>query len=236
MLLTGLIGRPVSHSIGQTVYNRFYSSSGIESMYLSIDVMTENLERFVKLSKENFSGYNVTIPHKVQIMNYLDSMDPAASEIGAVNLVRNCDGKSRGYNTDYLAMEKLGSGRGLNFENSSIAVAGTGGVSRTVLYYMARRHPEAEVTIFSRNPDAAAVKLPSYVLEKGYEILSTKEMSQRDSFDILINCSPSGMWPETGESPFIESAILNCQAGIDLVYNPVDTLFIKRLRELGKKA
>lgn len=236
MLLTGLVGRPVSHSIGQTLYNRFYALSGIESMYLSMDITPENLSRFAQFSRDHFIGYNVTIPHKVSIMSFLDSVDDDARNIGAVNLVRNEDGESRGYNTDYLAMSKLGERIGPELRKASIAVMGSGGVSRTVLYYLSKKHPEAEITLISRNPDAAGKNYPAYEFNKPLEIKSPTDVSTNSAFDILINCSPVGMWPDTSESPFDESLVRECRVGIDLVYNPVETRFLKFLKKHGNKA
>ncbi len=236
MLLTGLVGRPVSHSIGQTLYNRFYASSGIESMYLSIDITPGNLSRFAEFSREHFIGYNVTIPHKISIMNCLEGVDENASSIGAVNLVRNEESGPRGYNTDYLAMASLGARSGLDFGSSRIAVRGSGGVSRTVLYYISKNHPGAEVTLISRDPAAAGKSLPGYDFEIPMSIVGPEGLSEHSGFDILINCSPVGMWPNIEGRPFSENLISECKAGIDLVYNPVETSFIKALEEEGKTA
>lgn len=236
MLLTGLIGRPVSHSIGQRVYNRFYSIAGIGSVYLSIDITPENLERFVSFSKSHFIGYNITIPHKVTVMKFLDSLEPEASEIGAVNLVKNTGGNAHGYNTDYLAMKNLGSQASLDFNSSSVAVMGTGGVARTVLYYLSRNHPEAEVTVFSRDPESVSNRLSDYESSNAIRFRKTGDVSDEDHFDILINCSPLGMWPEISKIPFDQEMIDKCTAGIDLVYNPVETSFVRSLRKKGKIA
>lgn len=235
MLLTGLIGRPVGHSIGQTVYNRFYASSGIDSIYISVDVVPENLERFVAASRDHFLGFNVTIPHKVSILDFLDHIDREAEGIGAVNLVRIRDGRTYGYNTDYMAMMRLGKNSGIEFDSSRVAVMGTGGVSRTVLYYLARNHPNAEVTVFSRDPGSASSRLPEYMLSGNCRIRGIGE-SPEEVHDILINCSPVGMWPDDSKSPFSEKMIKGCRAGIDLVYNPVETKFIRKLKGKGKVA
>lgn len=236
MLLTGLVGRPVSHSIGQMLYNRFYASTGIESMYISMDVAHENLSRFVEFSREHFAGYNVTIPHKVSIIGFLDKVDDDASRIGAVNLVSNKDGKSTGYNTDYLAMERLDMRSSLDFENSTVAIRGSGGVARTVLYYLSRKHPETEVTLISRNPESSGRNLPEYEFMKPLDIKSPVDITGNTGFDILINCSPVGMWPHTADSPFDKSMVRGCRAGIDLVYNPLETSFTRMLKESGKIA
>ncbi len=233
MLLTGLVGRPVTHSIGQTVYNRFYSESGIDSSYLAIDILRENISRFVASAKEHFLGYNVTIPHKVSIIDFLDRLDKSASEIGSVNLVRNRNGVSEGFNTDSLAMKKICDSSGIQFENAKVAVYGLGGVGRTVLHCLEKLRNPPEIYIITRDPGSVKERLPEGIGTDNIRVIGSKSES-KEAFDILINCSPVGMWPESGNSPFSESLVRKCSAGIDLIYNPPETKFVGLLKKHGK--
>lgn len=232
MKLAGLIGRPVTHSIGQAVYNRFFHDAGLDAVYLSIDVMPENLPRFIELSREYFAGFNVTIPHKISVMQHLDVIDFQAEQIGSVNLVKNQDGNLTGYNTDFPAMEALASRSGMDFEKSTIAVSGSGGVARTVIHYISSRHPGTSVTVLSRNPGEAEERLED--LTAGLDISYMDSAGDGETlFDILVNCTPVGMSPGKG-TPFTERLISGCRAGIDLVYNPPETAFLRALKEKGK--
>lgn len=233
MLLTGLVGRPVTHSIGQTVYNRFFSLSGIASMYISIDLTEENLPVFVSGSKDSFLGYNVTIPHKVSIMKFLENVDGVARDIGAVNLVKNSGGKSMGYNTDYYAAMRMFSGNGISLKGKSVAIAGSGGVARTIIYHILEMEEDTSITVISRNPETAEDKLSD--LTAGRNVIFTKS-SAHGVYDILINCTPVGMWPHGEGVPFSSDVIVNCEAGIDLVYNPMETMFARELERRGKIA
>lgn len=234
MLLTGLVGRPVTHSIGQTVYNRFFSLSGIDSLYLSVDVTDENLPLFVTKSKGIFSGYNVTIPHKIGIMQYLDEVERIASDIGAVNLVVNHNDASMGYNTDYMATLSMMRKNAINTRGRKIAVAGSGGVARTILHYLMEQDDFSEITVLSRKPPEAEKRLRQY--GRGGDVKFRDYSADTGDYDILVNCTPVGMWPDTESSPFSDVMIENCEAGIDLVYNPEATVFVQSLRNLGKKA
>lgn len=232
MILTGLVGRPVTHSIGQTVYNRFFSLSDMDAMYLSVDLTEENLNTFVKKSRDLFLGYNVTIPHKVDIMTYLDSVESVAGEIGAVNLVKNLDGKAFGYNTDYHAARKLFTDNAVPLRGKRVAIAGSGGVARTIIYHILKEDEASQITIISRNPVNAEKKLHDLTM-KGKTVFEKTPSS--GSYEVLVNCTPSGMWPNDGETPFSTEVIENCEAGIDLVYNPTETMFVKELQKSGKK-
>lgn len=235
MNLTGLIGKPVTHSIGQAVYNRYYEKSGLDSIYISVDLANENLAKFVEMARKKFLGYNVTIPHKVRIIEYLDRVDGKASEIGAVNLVRNRDGKSEGFNTDYLAMQRLSSSSDINFRDAEIAVRGVGGVARAVINFISTNFSSSRITLVTRDPATVSERLPKNMGNADFQVVRPEEMD-RSRFDVLINCSPLGMYPETGSSPFEVSVIEKCMAGIDLVYNPRETKFIELLKQHGKQA
>lgn len=234
MKVTGLVGHPVAHSIGQTVYNRYYTEAGMDAIYIAADVTAENLGRFAGYASGEYTGYNVTIPHKVSVMEFLDSVDRDAAAIGAVNLVSIHGGKSRGHNTDYSAMKMISAGNGIPFDGSRIAIRGSGGVARTVIHYMKSSHRDFSITVLSDHPEQAEARLADYT--GGPVGIMPFHEAEHEIFDILVNCSPAGMWPNTGEIPFPEAMIKGCRAGLDLVYNPPETLFMKLLSRNGKTA
>lgn len=236
MIAIGLAGRPVTHSLGQTVFNRYFLRKGIEAVYLSVDVTPENLGRFTEFAREKLAGFNVTIPHKVNVIHFLDTVEENAAKIGAVNLVKNREGKLYGYNTDYAAMSGAVARTGISLTGSSVALWGSGGVARTVLHYIRKNSRETSVSVFSRSPVEAEKKLSSYLDDKTVQIRDTAGIKGNEKFDILINCSPVGMWPEDKGMPFTPSLIRRCKAGIDLVYNPPLTVFLKTLRKEGKNS
>ncbi|MGC8608803.1 MAG: shikimate dehydrogenase family protein, partial [Thermoplasmata archaeon] len=175
-IVTGLIGMPVVHSIGQIVFNRIYEAEGINAVYIAIEVMKGNLENFVRKSAF-MKGYNVTIPHKVSIMDLLDHIDATASRVGSVNLVVNYEG----FNTDYSGFDLTVERNGIDFNGKKILIAGTGGIFRTVYRYIRENSQNAEITIKSRDPQSSRMKIAGII--EGEDIIK----KGNGCHDILIN-------------------------------------------------
>ncbi|WP_297217904.1 shikimate dehydrogenase [Thermoplasma sp.] len=222
--ITGLIGHPVSHSIGQIVYNRIFRDEDIDAMYLAIDVHDSVLPIFMK-SSGFMEAFNVTIPHKVSVIPFLDRLDPIASEIGSVNLVINRDGLKMGYNTDYDGIDYALSKNGASVTGKRVLVSGTGGIARTVIRYLLD-HGAREIDIITRNVDRAKNKLDF----PGIGIL---QHTDKD-YDIFINCTPLGTFGQG--NPFRSFSFRPGTTGIDMVYNPVMTEFLESIRAAGGKA
>ncbi len=223
-IVTGLIGRPVTHSIGQIVFNRIYAFEGINAVYLAIDVMKGELENFVR--KSSFMlAYNVTIPHKVSIINFLDRIDKSASKTGSVNLVYD----GCGFNTDYsgfgFAMKK----NHIDFNGKKTIIAGTGGIFRTVYRYIRDNFPESDITVKSRDPARASRTLNGII--EGESIVN----ESNEKYDILINCTPLGTYPDSG-NPFEMKNVADGSIGIDAVYNPPETPFLKMIAGAGGRS
>jgi len=232
----GILGLPVGHSISPNVHNAAFASAGLDAVYLPFEV--RDLPAFITRmahprSREldwNLTGLSVTAPHKTAVMDYLDWIDPAAREIGAVNtIVITADG-FHGYNTDALAAlkpveKKLGSLR-----DSRCALLGAGGVARALLWSLRRNG--VHVTLFSRN-----LKKGSALAEKfGAEHRLLNEASLGE-FDFVVNATPLGTQGVTeGSSPATIEQLRGARLAYDLVYNPDDTLFMQQAREAGCEA
>ena len=236
MQLTGLIGRPVTHSWSQTLFNALYESEGIDAIYISIDLTEKNLGRFVKFSRKDFLGYNVTAPHKVSIRRFLDQEDPVSSRTGSVNLVKNNSGELKGFNTDYAGFMSSIKTNGVDFNGKRILIAGTGGTFRTVTDILIHDFSPSGISVQSRNPEKAAKNVPGYAKEFGNEIITAEEAEKRGAFDVFINCTPVGTFPDMEVSPFSDSVISEGATGIDMVYNPPETEFMKQIISRKGKA
>ena len=231
-MICGLVGMPVMHSVSPHMHNAAFAAERIDGCYLPLEV--RDVETFIKRmvhpsTREldwNLRGLSVTAPHKSSVMGLLDWVDKDAQEIGAVNTVVVEDGRLRGYNTDVYGfieplLERLGSLRGL-----SAAVLGAGGAARMAVWVM-KRH-EARVRLFSRTRPNA--ELIGQAFDIPFEPLSA--VSFRD-YDIVINATPLGSGPFVAHTPAVVEQLAGAGLVYDLIYNPIETEFIKQACAAG---
>ena len=210
----GLIGRTLKHSFSVEVHRSF--GYGYELKELE----PEELEEFFR--KREFKGINVTIPYKTEVMKYLDEIDASAEEIGAVNTVVNTNGKLKGYNTDIFGMKKMFEETGVTLENKRVLILGTGGTSKTA-FFVAEKSGATEVVKVSRTP-------------RTNEISYDEAEATGDRWDIIINTTPCGMYPNANATPIDIENFPNLKADFDAIYNPLRTELILKAEEKGIKA
>lgn len=223
----GLLGFPLGHSFSARYFAEKFAREGISAEYLNFE--SPDLADFrSRMEREypNLRGFNVTIPHKQAVMPLLDDLAPEAIEIGAVNVVcvaEHAGGSRRwvGHNSDYIGFER--SLRPLLLPGDTDAlVLGTGGASKAVLYSLSRLGISAHPVSRRRREGVLA-----------YEDLSP-EIMQRCS--VVVNCTPLGMSPRVDACPALPYELLGPQHLLyDLVYNPAETLFLRKGRERGAR-
>jgi 3-dehydroquinate dehydratase/shikimate dehydrogenase len=221
----GVIADPIRHSISPAVHNRAFQARRIDAVYLPFLVSPLQLRDFFVLAdKVPIAGFSVTIPHKQKVIRYLDAVDPLARRIGAVNTVWRKAGKWRGANTDAEAV-LVPLSRHVRPSKASVLIVGNGGAARGAA--CALIDAGARVAIVGRNPDR--VRALSRIC--GAEPMLREQAEQRQ-FDALIHATPLGMFPHVNEC-FFNGKI---PAGIvfDMVYNPLETVLIRRAREQSK--
>ena len=230
--ITGIIGKPVSHSVSPSMHNAAFKSLGLDCVYLPIEVddVTEFFNRFVKSESREIDwdlrGFSVTIPHKTTVLPLLDCLDQTARKIGAVNTVVIAGGDSTGYNTDARgALEPLESVCELKGE--SCGVIGAGGGARAVVHGLLERG--ARITLFVRDIEkATALQEDFAVTVEPLEGLASSDVS------IVINTTPIGMRGHSERaSPVPRAFLRNRTAAFDLVYNPIETRFLRDARSMG---
>jgi len=234
MMLSGVIGSPIGHSRSSLIFNSIFAAHGIDAFYLSMDVKPGELDGFCRASAQSFAGYNVTAPHKISVMNYLDSIEPAAAEIGSVNLVRIVGGKSRGYNVDLAGFAAAIMDSGVNLNGKRILIAGSGGIFRAVSHYIFSNFKPESVDVMVRDTASAGKKLSDYVFRDRFSIISGEKAIEKE-YEVLINCTPVGTYPRILETPFPDALIGKASIGIEVVYNPPMTEFLKRMSDRGGK-
>jgi len=230
--IAGVIGKPVSHSASPAIHNAAFQALGLDWVYLPIEVddAARFFRRMVKpASREmgwNLRGLSVTLPHKTSVIDSLDVIDITAQKIGAVNTVVIEGRQLKGYNTDaHGAIEPLK--RVCSLEGESCAVLGAGGAARAVVYGLIEQG--AQVTIFARDIKKAEALSESF----NVPVLPLEELSSSDA-RIVINTTPVGMRGHSAnESLVLRSSLAGRQIAYDLVYNPLDTRFLKDARAEG---
>jgi 3-dehydroquinate dehydratase/shikimate dehydrogenase len=221
----GVIADPVRHSISPAVHNRAFQCRRMEAVYLPFLVPPASLRDFFVLAEKlPIAGFSVTIPHKQKIIRYLDSVDPLARRIGAVNTVWRKAGKWRGTNTD--APGVTGPLRKhIRIPKASVLIIGNGGAARGAA--CALSDAGAKIAIVGRNPD----RVRALAKVCGAEPLLRDQLATRH-FDALVHATPVGMYPHVNESFF--NGTIPADVVFDMVYNPLETMLLQRAREQGK--
>ena len=235
--IVGLIGHPVEHSFSPPMHNAAFDALNMDYAYVAFDVNPNDLKSAIEGAESlNIKGFNVTIPHKVDVMQYLDELDEVARLIGAVNTI---DFKNlKGYNTDGIgavkAIEEVTS-----IKNKNVIVAGAGGASRAISFYIAKYGAES-LTILNRN-EAKAESLASDVSDSGLigEVASDSINAignYMESADVLIDTTPLGMHPNINDEPIVKADMMDEDLVVfDVVYNPNETVLIKEVIKANAK-
>ncbi len=210
----GLIGEKLGHSFSKPIHEKI-----ADYTYETKEIAKEDLEKFIKLRR--FSGINITIPYKSVVIPYLDSLDPIAKNIGAVNTVVNRDGKLHGYNTDFGGMKMLIEKSGFDYKGKKVIITGTGGTSKTAKA-VATALGAAEIITVGR-PGSKDYEGVNY--DNVYELHSDA--------DYIINTTPVGMFPDCDSVPVDVSAFTNLKGVTDAVYNPMKTRLCREAEANG---
>lgn len=219
----GLIGRNISYSFSENYFKNKFSTEGItDAQYLNFDIQQISDLKDIISKNANLKGLNVTIPYKEEVIPYLDSIDKKAKKIGAVNTIKiTKKGKLKGYNTDYFGFNKSIKPF-LEKHHKKALILGTGGASKAIKYGLKKLHVDFKTV--SRTKSAKNLT---------YSDLNQDLM---ENHTIIINCSPVGTYPNIGECPDIPYNFIHENHLLyDLVYNPEETLFMKRGKLQGAK-
>ena len=220
----GVIGNPVSKSMGYLIHNSAFAETGLTHIYVPFFV--ENVPQFFHAFEPWLDGLSVTMPHKEKIMGLLNRIEPTAKKIGAVNtVVREKEGWA-GYNTDFSgALKALEAHTSLQDKNTLII--GSGGTAKAIGYGVAQRGARLTVT-YNTNRERGE----QLARELNAEVISVHDLDNR-KIDVLINCSPVGMNPDRGQTPFPARLLKPEMIVFDSVYNPIETRLLKEAKAAG---
>ena len=222
----GLIGNPLGHSFSKGYFNEKFSNENIDAEYVNFEIPTIDDLPAVIAENKNLCGLNVTIPYKEKVISYLDEVTTDARAIGAVNVIRierSAKGEPRliGYNSDIVgftqSIEPM-----LENHHKKALILGTGGASKAILHGLKKLGIEA--IFVSRRNMAGSVQ---------YKDINPEVIQE---YNVIVNCTPCGMYPHTDECPDLPyEAITEKNLLYDLIYNPDQTLFMRKGAERGAK-
>ena len=236
----GLIGYPLGHSLSAVIHKAGFKSLGVDATYDILETDPEDLVERVKFFKrENFGGFNVTIPLKLPISLFVQEVDKYADIAGAVNTVKiNPDKTFKGYNTDAMGFKKA-IPSSIDLKGKNIALLGTGGASRAAVLALSELGVKY-IGVYTRNiPNALDYmaymrrKFPNIEFES-HQIDSVRDLSK---YDMLVNTTPIGMLGRSADMTPIEENVLKTlpESAVvyDVIYNPKKTILLKLAENLG---
>lgn len=224
----GLLGEKLGHSLSPQINKIILERNNTEGSYKLFEIPKERIGDFVEAIKLlKVKGFNVTIPYKETIIKYLDYISSEAEKIGAVNTVMLKDNKLYGYNTDYFGIDIMLKNKEIDVENKVAVILGSGGACKAVITYLLDNNIR-KIYIVSRNPKNINLRNDSKIEITDYNRLKSIEGN------LIINSTPVGMYPNIDCSVVDREIIKKFEVAIDLIYNPIQTKFLKLAHQEGK--
>ncbi|WP_409341409.1 shikimate dehydrogenase [Paenibacillus sp. MBLB4367] len=234
-ILYGVFGDPVRHSKSPLMLNRAFAEAGLNAAYAAFHIKPGTLKDAINgIRALQFRGVNVTIPHKEEVMSYMDEIDEGARIIGAVNTVVNDGGKLIGYNTDGIGyIRSLKEETGLTLSGKKVLMLGAGGASRGVAYALAKEGAAA-IWFANRTVERAkdlAAYTSAYTESAGIGLGDIDAI--KDQVDIVVNNTPVGMHPNVDEVPIDTSWFHEGLVVSDIIYTPMETRLLREAKHKG---
>jgi len=233
----GVIGDPIEHTMSPVMHNAAFKKFGLDYVYVPFRVRQEELGKAIEGMKAlNIRGLNVTIPHKVAVIPFLDELDPLADKIGAVNTIVNDEGVLKGYNTDATGFLQALLERGFEPKGKNVVILGAGGASRAISFILAERG--SSLVILNRTLDKA--KICANRISEIFQSETTALKLNRGNLeaaiseaDILVNATSVGMSPNINETPVASNLLKPGLVVFDIVYNPIKTRLQREAEAIG---
>ncbi len=230
-----VIGHPIGHSMSPFIHKRLFELSGLKAVYSAVDIPPEKLGEELPSLLKKARGINVTIPHKQAVIPFLDGLGDCAGLYQSVNTISIDENGCFGYNTDAKGFVLALKGGGIPLKGR-VAILGCGGVGRTFACEAAMAGCRI-VNAVRESSRQKAENLRSFVLGlypgTEYEIVEIGKLS--GDFDLLINATPVGMYPNCVEMPVKEGVLSRVAAGFDSIYNPEETMLLKAAKACGAR-
>lgn len=229
-----VLGESLPHTWSPQIHNSLFRAAQFDAVYLPVTVPKDKISAAADVLRSCFDGFNVTIPYKERIIPLLDEVDDAVRACGAVNTVENRNGRLIGHITDGLGMLRAIEEGGVKTKGVCSLVLGGGGAARVAAYEFLVRG--GRVTIAVRNPEKGKL-LVKELADTQHDGMARISVCTLDAvsgnYDILINCTPVGMYPHADACPVPVETISSCGAVFDAVYNPRETQLMQHAKQLG---
>lgn len=237
----GLIGNPVGHSVSPVIHNNLAQLSNNDMVYTTFKVEKGDVATAVKGAYSlNILGMNVTVPHKEEVIGSLVDIDPLAKAIGAVNTLVRVDGGYKGYNTDILGLERELLDENVSIEGSKVIILGAGGAARAITFLCASKGAEV-VYILNRTIEKAETIAEAVNNHVGANKVVPMNIADYKSIEgegyLVIQTTSVGLYPNCDVAPIEDETFYKkVSVGVDIIYNPKETKFMKLVAKQGKPA
>lgn len=223
--LNAVIGYPLEHTLSPVLHTKIYQDNNINAILLAF--ANQDVQALVKTIRTlpiNLTA--VTMPHKLEVIKYIDEVDAVAKKIKAVNTVINRQGKLYGYNTDILGVAR--SLQGVKIKNKKVLLIGAGGAARTVACYLQQ---VGGLPLYLNRTRKEADNLAN---EFGGQVVELKDLVSQE-IAVIVNATPVGMYPKIDRMPIPEELLSSQQIVMDVIYNPIETKLLKIAQAKGAK-
>ena len=227
-----LFGHPLGHSMSPFIHERLFALSGIEATYTLSDIEPDTFVKSKELLQQ-YAGFNITIPYKTTVIPLIDQMDESAERYASVNCVANRDGVLVGYNTDCDGFTMSVKSYPMD---KKVLLIGCGGVGRMMATEAVRAGADLTIGIIPEDRETVTSFLDELQTKYPHaqmRLALTQDID--DTFDVILNASPVGMTPKTDACPVPDKLIERCSCCFDVIYNPTQTLFLRKAAALGKQ-
>lgn len=226
------IGDPVNHSLSPQIHNSIFDLNNLNNVHIPIRITEENLEKYILMLRNNFTGLSVTKPHKQSIIPFLDQIDEEAKRYNAVNTIKIKDGLMIGYNTDGYGFVRSLELNNIDINNKDILLIGAGGAAGVLSFEILRLG--GNLTISNRTIEKAEnlkADLSKYWSQNKINVCKIEELKY--GYFGIVNATPVGMFPNINEMPISENVLQNTNFVFDLIYNPSSTKLLQCARNYG---
>ena len=237
--ICGIIGDPIEHSMSPVMHNTAFQTLGLDYAYVPFKVKSLELRKAIEgIRGLNIRGVNVTIPHKVAVLQLLDRIDPLAEKIGAINTIVNDNGILTGYNTDATGFLQALREKGIDAAEKRVLLLGAGGAGRSISNILAAER--AKLVVLNRKQRQSSMDNLTRRLADSYRAdIKIGELNYENlkkailDVDILVNATSLGMSPDSDQTP-VPAELLHANMTVfDIIYNPLPTRLLREAKAAG---
>jgi shikimate dehydrogenase len=236
--LCAVIGNPIAHTLSPAIHNAAFNEMDLDFVYLAFQVEDVKSALAGMRALKNFRGMSVTIPHKIEAMQYVDEIAEVDRSIGSINTIINEDGKLIGLGTDGLGALKAFVDAGVEIDGKSVLMLGSGGAARAIAFTLARNTKLSKLTILDINESflqglTADLQTGTGACIESEVLTDSSLVRAMAQADVIINCTPIGMHPREGVSLIPVELFRTGQVVFDVVYTPLETKLIADAKSRG---